>query len=74
MEKLFKESGTPTIMRERWFNMYEKAIKSTKNTEITKKVRNGKFRINNNKDVEILPDYPTAGKSSKQLLREHWKI
>lgn len=73
-EKLFEESETPLIFREKWFALYEKALSSGKQTMTNQKVKNGKFRLNEVGALEILPDFETKGKSSNDLLHEVWKI
>lgn len=73
-EKLFEESETPLVFKEKWFALYEKALSSGKQTMTNQKVKNGKFRLNETGALEILPDFETKGKSSNDLLHEVWKI
>lgn len=47
---------------------------ATKKTRINQKIKNGRFRFNINGDLEILSDFDTSGKSSKDLLNIVWKI
>lgn len=74
LERLYLESGTPEIFKQKWFNTYNKAIHSEKNTLINQKVKKGKFRFDEGGVIEILPDFPISGKSSKDLLNETWSI
>ena len=54
--------------------IYNKAISSNKNTQTNAKVQKGRFRINDTGKIEILADYSTYNKTSKQLLNEKWKV
>ena len=74
VEKMFENSETALFFKEKWMALYQKAINSDKKTLINDKIRRGRFRINEEGKMEILPDFETKGKSSKQLLRESWKI
>ena len=71
---MFENSETAPFFKEKWMALYQKAINSDKKTLINDKIRRGRFRINEEGKMEILPDFETKGKSSKQLLRESWKI
>ena len=74
LELLFKKSETSEKFKEKWMKVYNKAINSKKKNSINSKVREGKFRINNDGNIEIMPEFDTFGKTSKFLLNEHWNI
>lgn len=74
LEKLFLESETDERFKEKWMSVYEKAINSNKKNSINAKVREGKFRIDKDGNIEIMPEFETYGKSSKLLLNQHWQI
>ena len=72
LEEMFTKSDTDEKFKEKWFELYQKSIESNKNTMTNRKIRNGKFRFDDAGKLEILPDFDTYGKSSKQLLQEQW--
>lgn len=72
LEEMFTKSGTDEKFKEKWFELYQKSVESNKNTMTNRKIRNGKFRFDDAGKLEILPDFDTYGKSSKQLLQEQW--
>jgi hypothetical protein len=74
VEKLFKSSETNEEYRELWMSIYNKALNKTSNGNISKKILNGRFRINKDGKLEILPNFPTFGKTSNQLMQEKWDI
>lgn len=74
IDELFIKTGTNLDLKENWIKIYKKALDSNKNNDINKKVREGKFRITKDGNIEILPEFETYGKSSKCLLNEHWNI
>lgn len=63
---------TETCYKDEWIEMFEKGQKSKKNNEVAKKIKNGRFRINSNHSVEILPDIRTDNKTSEELLSRKW--
>lgn len=73
LEIMFKKSETNEFYREKWYEIYNKAINSDKKTQTNKKVREGKFRIVDG-TIEILPDHETFNKTSRDLLSEQWNI
>ena len=61
-----------TSYADEWLETYEKGQKSKKNNEVAKKIKQGRFRINKEHQIEILPDKRTDGMSSKDLLEQRW--
>lgn len=73
LENLFKKSGTPEEMKEKWMFTIKKARKSHATTMLNRKVCAGKFRFSSIGELEILPDLDTYGKSSKQIISMQWQ-
>ena len=74
INELFAKSETLSKFRDNWFALYEKAINSDKKTRINQKIKTGRFRFNIDGNLEILSEFDTAGKTSKDLLNLAWKI
>lgn len=74
INRMFIESETNIRFKEKWIELYEKAINSDKKTIINNKIRNGRFRIKDDGKLEILADFNTYGKTSKELLNMRWKL
>lgn len=74
LERMFIESETKIQFRDKWYEIYNKAVNSDKKTIINNKIRNGRFRIQDDGKLEILADFNTYGKSSKELLNMNWKL
>ena len=72
LEMLFIKSETPLQYKDKWYELYQKALDSNKNTITNQKVKNGKFRLDETGKLEILPDHETYGKTSNQLMKEKW--
>ena len=51
---------------------FDKAKKSTKSNYVVDKMKRGKFMLNNDGQLLFLPEHETYGKSSGDLLTEHW--
>ena len=54
------------------FKQFDKAKKSTKSNYVVDKMKRGKFMLNNDGQLLFLPEHETYGKSSGDLLTEHW--
>lgn len=74
IDVLFIKSETLNAFKDKWVELYEKAINSDKKTTINQKIKNGRFRFNIDGNLEILSELDTSGKSSKDLLNLSWKI
>lgn len=74
LEELYKISDTAINQKERWFEIVDKAWKSDVKSLSNKKFKNGKFRLDQNGHIEMLPDHETHGYSSKDLLKQQWRI
>ena len=61
-----------THYQDEWIEMYEKGQRSKKKNSVSEKIKAGKFRINADHSVEILPDLRTDNKTSEELLSEQW--
>lgn len=68
--QLMKEAET--FFEDEWLETYEKGQRSRKDNQISRKIKAGRFRINKNHQVEILPDKKTDGLTSDELLDERW--
>ena len=73
-EELFKRSETPIMFKEKWMEMYHKAINSNKKGVIQRKLSNGKFRFNEDGVQEIMPDMETYGLTSNEMFSRQWSI
>lgn len=71
-EMLFIQSGTSQFMKVKWFEQFDKAKKSVKSNYVVDKMKRGKFMLNNDGQLLFLPEHETYGKSSDDLLTEHW--
>ena len=69
---MFEESETDISLIEEWKNMYNKGLKSTKNTIVVKKLKKGRFRIKIDGSMEILPDIKTKNISINNLFNMKW--
>lgn len=74
LNHLFRISGSSPDRKDRWMELVKQAWESDKKTLTNKKIKNGKFRLDKDGMIEILPDHETRGLSSKELLKEHWRI
>lgn len=72
IEKLFVESETDINFKEKWIELYKKALESDKKTLTNNKVRRGRFRLDEKGKLIILSDFNTYNKSSKDLLHDNW--
>lgn len=61
-----------TCFLEEWFDIYQKGQKSKKRNEAARKIKAGRFRINRNHEVELLPDVVTAGLTANEILERQW--
>ena len=61
-----------TSYADEWLETYQKGLRSKKNNEVAQKIRQGRFRINKEHQIEILPDKRTDGMSSGDLLNQRW--
>lgn len=74
LEELFLKSETQEQYREKWFDTLNKARNGTskqKKSYVFEKISKGRFTIRDDK-IELLPEYDTAGKSSKDMLGDQW--
>lgn len=74
IERLFTESETNPKFHDAWVALYKKAFASDKQTMTNAKIRNGRFRLDETGKLEILSDFPTYGKTSKDLMSQTWKL
>lgn len=74
LEELYRISDTAINQKERWFEIVDMAWKSDVKSLSNKKFKNGKFRLDQNGHIEMLPDHATHGYSSKDLLKQQWRI
>ncbi len=74
IERLFTESETNPKFHDAWVTLYRKAFASDKQTMTNAKIRNGRFRLDETGKLEILSDFPTYGKTSKDLMSQTWKL
>lgn len=74
IERLFLESETDTKFHDAWVDLYKKALSSDKQTMTNAKIRKGRFRFDETGKLEILPDFSTYGKTSKDLMNQIWEI
>ena len=51
---------------------YEKAKRSRKDYEVTRKMKAGRFTITPDNKVLILPDYDVVGKDPDDILKDKW--
>lgn len=58
---------------EEWVEIYNKALRSRKDTIVRKKILNGRFRFTKKHELEYLPDDDISG-SAEDLLNRKWKI
>ena len=70
--KLLQESET--CYPDEWLTTYESAQRSKKTNDVAKKLKNGRFRIDKDHMVVILPDMKTHGESSFSLLNKRWNL
>lgn len=61
-----------TSYADEWLETYQKGLRSKKNNEVAQKIKQGRFRINKEHQIEILPDKRTDGMSSGDLLNQRW--
>lgn len=71
---LFFKSETKEVFKEKWIEIYKKALSSDKKTITNSKIRNGRFRINDEGALEILANFDTQGKNCDNLLNTNWVI
>lgn len=74
INSLFVKSETLYKFKDNWFALYEKAINSDKKTTTNQKIKDGRFRFNIDGNLEILAEFDTSGRTSKDLLNLSWKI
>lgn len=61
-----------TFYPEDWLETYNKAQRSKKNNEGAQKMRAGRFRYNQDHQLEFLPDIRTDNKTVEELLQIKW--
>lgn len=72
IEKLFLKSGSSLEFKNNWIAQYQKAHASKKHGVIVDKFKRGKFYINEQGVLNILPEIETHNKSAKDLLKQKW--
>lgn len=72
IEKLFLKSGSSLEFKNNWIAQYQKAHASKKHGVIIDKFKRGKFYINEQGVLNILPEIETHNKSAKDLLKQKW--
>ena len=72
IEELFLKSGSSMEFKNNWIAQYQKAHASKKHGVIIDKFKRGKFYINEQGVLNILPEIETHNKSAKDLLKQKW--
>lgn len=72
IEELFLKSGSSIEFKNNWIAQYQKAHASKKHGVIIDKFKRGKFYINEQGVLNILPEIETHNKSAKDLLKQKW--
>lgn len=72
IERLFLKSGSSLEFKNNWIAQYQKAHASKKHGVIIDKFKRGKFYINEQGVLNILPEIETHNKSAKDLLKKKW--
>ena len=72
IEELFFKSGSSLEFKNNWIAQYQKAHASKKHGVIIDKFKRGKFYINEQGVLNILPEIETHNKSAKDLLKQKW--
>lgn len=72
IERLFLKSGSSLEFKNNWIAQYQKAHASKKHGVIIDKFKRGKFYINEQGVLNILPEIETHNKSAKDLLKQKW--
>lgn len=70
VQELLKKAETH--FPEEWIAKYELAHRSKKTDYATQKIREGKFRLNKEKKLEILSEFDIYGKSSLEVLSQNY--
>lgn len=71
-DDIFLKSGTELSKKALWMEYYEKARRSRKDYEVTRKMKAGRFTITPDNKVLILPDYDVVGKDPDDILKDKW--
>ena len=72
IEELFLKSGSSLEFKNAWIAQYQKAHSSKNSGVIVDKFKRGKFYINEQGVLNILPEIETHNKSAKDLLKQKW--
>lgn len=73
LEKLFIQSETPTSLKEQWVSYYRNSFVTKKKIYQAQKIKKGLFRLANEGGtikIQILSDYVTYGKETKDILKD----
>lgn len=70
--KIIRETGTKTEHFRAWIDTYEKGLASKKNNKVVNKIKNGRFRIDKDGNLELLPDFKTETLSIKDIFKSNW--
>ena len=67
-----EQTGTKREHFNAWIETYKKGLKSTKNNKTVNKIKNGRFRIKDNGNLEILPDFKVETLDIKDIFKSNW--
>lgn len=67
-----EQTGTNREHFNAWIETYKKGLKSTKNNKTVNKIKNGRFRIKDNGNLEILPDFKVETLDIKDVFKSNW--
>lgn len=67
-----EQTGTKREHFNTWIETYKKGLKSTKNNKTVNKIKNGRFRIKDNGNLEILPDFKVETLDIKDVFKSNW--
>lgn len=71
-EELFIKSRCESSKRDRWMEIYHKALESKKQNEVANRLRAGRFVVTPEDDVIILPDYDAINKDPDDIIKDSW--
>lgn len=70
LRELFIRSETPAFLEQEWIKIYNNSFITKKKGYVVERCKQGLFRLDENKNLEILSKVPTYGKTTKDLLSE----
>lgn len=74
IDYLFEHSESDISVKDEWIDMYKSAKASSKNNIIVNKMRKGRFMIDKEKKVILLPDDDMYNMSSKEMLNRKYNV